>query len=88
MNTENFIQHLNTTWGEKPCPMCGSNNWTVSDKIYELREFHDGNLVIGSGPIYPVIPVSCNNCGNSVFVNALISGAIEKPTSEPNKSQE
>lgn len=87
MNTEKLINHLNEKWG-KPCPMCGSNNWNVSDKIYELREFHDGNLIIGSGPIFPVVPVSCNNCGNSIFVNALVSGAIERPKEEPNLSGE
>ena len=83
MNTEKLIKFLNEKWGSKPCPMCGSNNWIVSDKIYELREFNDGNLVIGSGPIFPVVPVSFNNCGNSVFINALMSGAIEKQNVEP-----
>lgn len=84
MNTDKLINHLNEKWKSQPCPMCGSNSWNVSDKIYELREFHDGNLVIGSGSIFPVVPVSCNNCGNSIFVNALMSGAIEKSNVEPN----
>lgn len=79
---EKVVQHLNSKWGNRPCSMCGSNSWNVSDKIYELREFHGGNLVLGSEPIFPVIPVSCNNCGNSVMVNALLAGAIERQNLE------
>ena len=87
VNIEKVIQHLNSKWGNRPCPMCGSNSWNVSDKVYELREFHGGNLVLGSGPIFPVIPVSCNNCGNSVMVNALMSGAIERQNTELKNEQ-
>ena len=68
--------------------MCGQNSWTVSDTVFELREFHGGNVVLGSGPIYPIIPVSCNNCGNSVMINVIQSWAIEKPKVEPKKTEE
>ncbi|MGJ8593073.1 MAG: hypothetical protein ACSHXF_11015 [Aquaticitalea sp.] len=88
VNIENIIKHLNLKWGSRPCPMCGSNGWNVSDNVYELREFHGGNLVLGNGPIYPIIPVSCNNCGNSVMVNALMAGAIERPNVESKKETE
>lgn len=87
VNVEKVIQHLNQKWGNRACPMCGSSKWNVSDNVYELREFHGGNLVLGNGPIFPVIPVSCNNCGNSVMINALVAGAIERPKNEPNKTE-
>ena len=83
---QKFLQNVNTKWGNRPCPMCNSSGWNVSDNIFELREFHGGNVVFGNGPIIPVIPVSCNNCGNTVLVNAIISGAIEKPKSD-NKNE-
>jgi len=50
-----------------------------SKKIFQLSEFHEGNLVVG-GPLIPVIPVTCTNCGNTVLVNALISGALKPET--------
>lgn len=62
--------------------MCKGADWHVSETVYELREYNEGNLVVGGVPIFPVIPVSCTSCGNSVFVNALMSDAIEQ---EPNK---
>lgn len=87
INTDNLIRHLNEKWKNQPCQMCGSKNWTVSDKVFELREFHGGDLVLGPGPIQPIVPVTCTNCGNSLLVNALISGAIERPTKEESKSE-
>lgn len=88
VNLEKVIDHLNSKWATRTCPMCGSNNWNVSDNVYELREFHGGDIMLGSGSIYPVVPVSCNNCGNSIMVNALLSGAIEKPNIESIKGKE
>lgn len=76
-DTQNFVNILNQKWKKNPCPMCGSSNWNSSDKIFELREFHDGNIVLGKGKLLPVIPVTCINCGNTVFVNALVSNAIK-----------
>ena len=85
VNIKNVIQHLNAKWGNISCPMCGSNSWYVADKVYELREFHNGNLMVGGVPIFPVIPVTCNNCGNSVMVSALMAEAIDRPNVELNK---
>jgi hypothetical protein len=81
---QKIIEHLNTKWGNRPCPMCSTSSWTVSDTIYELREFHGGNIVLGNGPIYPIVPVSCNNCGNTIIVNAIQAGAVERQESKPN----
>lgn len=58
---------------------CGHGDWILSDKIFELREFHSGNLVIGgNSSVLPVISVSCKACGNTQFFNALLLGLVEK----------
>ena len=47
--------------------------------MFELREFNDGNIIAGgSSSILPVIPVTCNNCGHTVFVNAMSSGLMKE----------
>ena len=79
INSEKVLNHLKDKWKGKPCPLCGVGNWNISDSVYELREFHDGNLVLGSGPIMPIVPVTCSNCGNTIMVNALLSGAVGQP---------
>lgn len=73
-----FISHLNSKWKNQTCPMCHENKWSVSDTAYELREYNDGNLVVG-GPLMPIMPVTCTHCGYTIFVNALIGGAICPP---------
>jgi hypothetical protein len=85
VKSEKIIQHLSTKWKGRSCPMCGTGNWNVSDKVFELREFHDGNLVLGSGPIVPIIPVTCDNCGNVVLVNAIVAGAVTPEKKEEAK---
>jgi hypothetical protein len=63
----------------RPCS-CSGQNWILNDKIFELREFNEGNLVIGgkNSSIFPVISVSCSKCGNTHFFNAILLGLIQK----------
>ncbi len=73
------IEHLKAKWSGRPCPMCGVGNWNVQDSTYQLLEFNEGGLVIG-GPVIPVIPIVCSNCGNTLLVNAITAGIL-KPSS-------
>src|SRR5262245_4038379 len=42
-----------TTKGIQPCTVCGNNDWVLDNTVYELREFHGGNLAIGQSGIVP-----------------------------------
>ena len=77
-NTASLITHLRAKWSNRPCPMCVVGNWEIEESIYQLMQFNDGNLVIG-GPIIPLIPVTCKNCGNTILINALIAKVLEPP---------
>jgi predicted nucleic-acid-binding Zn-ribbon protein len=58
---------------------CSSHEWLLNDKILELREFSGGNLIIGGQTtIFPVIAVSCKQCGNTHFFNAVLLDLIDK----------
>jgi hypothetical protein len=85
-NTEKFIAFIGQKWGGRGCPMCGNGPWTVQDKVFQLSEYHEGNLVVG-GPLVPLVPVTCANCGHTVVVNAILSGAIAAPTPAPEKKE-
>jgi hypothetical protein len=71
-----LIEHLRGKWAGRPCQMCGVGNWNVNESTFELREFNEGPLVLG-GPIMPVVPVTCTNCGNTILVNAVVSGVVK-----------
>lgn len=79
VNSEKLIQHLKEKWKGNNCPLCKSGNWNISDKIFQLTEFHDGNIIIGHGPIIPIIPITCDNCGNTVLVNSILAGTTSQP---------
>lgn len=75
------IKYLTDKWKNRNCPMCGSGPWKVQNSSFQLTEFNEGNMVIG-GPVIPVLPVTCGNCGHVVLVNAIVAG-IHKPGAKP-----
>jgi hypothetical protein len=81
-NIKTLISSLDDKWRGRTCPMCGIGKWSVQGSVFELREFHGGGLFVGSGPIIPVVPITCVNCGNTILINAISSGIIQ---SEKNK---
>ena len=71
---------VNARW-KGHCQCCGYNLWEggrhlISLRIEDPRQL--GNLYIG-GPMVPVVPITCKNCGNTVLVNALMMGVVAKP---------
>jgi hypothetical protein len=66
------------------CPYCQTNNWNITHEVFQLTEFSTGGLVIG-GPVVPLAPVTCNNCGHTVLLNALIAGVVEPAREEAKK---
>ena len=58
------------------CVVCGDNTWNISDSVFQLIEFsQQGGIRIG-GPIQPIVTILCNNCGNTILLNALQSGVV------------
>lgn len=73
-----LIKHLNEKWAGRKCAQCGVGKWEIQGSLFELRQFTGGGLVVG-GPLIPVVPVTCVNCGNTVLVNALLAGVLPRP---------
>lgn len=65
-----------TRTGLQPCSMCGALSWKLSEHVVEIRPFYEGNMVL-SGPLYPMVVLTCGNCGHSVFFNAVLIGIVE-----------
>lgn len=77
LDSQKVINFLNMKWGGAVCPLCGGREWNITDRTFELREYNEGNLVVG-GAIVPIIPVTCSNCGNTVFINALSTDLLKE----------
>ncbi len=77
IDSNKVIRFLKEKWQGRTCPMCQAGNWSVSDQVFEMREFHNGNFVLGgNSSIIPIIPVTCANCGHIIFVNAIVAGFV------------
>lgn len=93
MNDKNKIDfeatknYLMEKWGNTPCPMCKKGPWNIPTKMFELNEFSENGLIIGGSSI-PLIPIFCENCGNVILVNALISGAYKIKNSDMDDSKD
>lgn len=76
---QNFASWLNSKAALiGKCPICGTRSWVLLEDIVEVRPFQGGNLTVG-GAVYPYVGLMCTNCGNTNFINALVSGVLKAP---------
>lgn len=59
------------------CSLCGSKHWSIDETIHEIREFNGGGLIVG-GPITPVILITCDNCGHTSALSAVMIGVVPR----------
>ena len=77
-----LIAKLNAIWKNKVCEICGTNHWTIDDTIYQVNEYHGNNIIFGSGSVVPVMNMTCNNCGNTKFLNAIKLGLVNQESNQ------
>lgn len=71
-----------------PCPLCHElNTYVLTPTVMELREFHGGDFIIGGMPIVPLVALTCKNCGNTVLINALVTGIVEQPNASQQRKE-
>lgn len=56
--------------------MCGNKHWEITDTVFQAIEFDHKSLFI-NGSTFPIVPLTCNNCGNTYFINALVAKLID-----------
>lgn len=55
------------------CPICGKNDWILGDSIAEISLGRDENGLV----VFPVVLLSCKNCGNVQIFNAFKLGIAQ-----------
>ncbi len=73
VDRKKFENHINK-FALKPCPLCGQLNWTFVDMVFQLPEFNPDPDDPSIGKSYPVVPVMCETCGNTIFISAIVAG--------------
>jgi hypothetical protein len=88
--SEQLLRKLNELWkSPQECQVCHHYDWSLSNVVFELREFNHGSIVVGGGGganLYPAIPATCRTCGNTIFFNAIVLGVVDAP--QPQKEVE
>lgn len=73
---ETQIEKINNTfkkgWSKKDCPVCANKNWAMSNQIVALPSFSKK-----SDEAYPVVPISCDNCGYTEIISAKFAGIVD-----------
>ena len=69
---DEFIKNLNNY----TCPLCSSKNWIIGNKVFFLLEY-DKKTVNFAGATYPVIPITCPKCGNTMLINVIIPRLLD-----------
>lgn len=77
IDPEKLAAWLEQHWkGEKRCPICKSNNWSISERALELREWKKHSMQMPSSQI--VAMLQCLVCGNLIFINPFIADLFEE----------
>lgn len=84
---DKLVTKLNQVWKNKVCEICNQTNWMIDDTLFELREFHGGRTVLGSGAIKPLITISCTSCGNTKMMNAIQLGLVDPKNPDGEKKE-
>lgn len=50
--------------------------WIAGQHIGTPIQFINGAIQLMGGVVYPVIAISCSNCGNTHFINAIQAGVL------------
>ena len=72
------IQWIKDKSLNKGCEICGKSNWTIPEDIVAPINMKGGSLQIGGGNSYPHFLCVCNNCGNTKFINAVVSKILNE----------
>jgi len=73
INPKELIEFLDKKRNSKKCLYCWEDDRNVTDRVFELKEFMSWYKQINWQKTYPVIPVTCKNCWNTVMINAIMA---------------
>lgn len=77
INEEKLLSKLKKLWINRQCPICNNTNWGIDNRIVTPMNVGENHSIFIGGPISPLIPVTCDKCGYTVFINGLKIDVLE-----------
>jgi hypothetical protein len=78
---DKLVSLINQFLRNPNCAICNSPNWGILDRLYEIRQFAKGSILVGGG-IVPLVVIVCKNCGHIRFMNAITIGFVDGETGD------
>lgn len=77
---EKALRWIEDNWvGQKECAICGNTGWFMGEAVGEMKQMSSRSKWIpGNGPSYPMIVLSCENCGYTLLFNAIVLGVMDR----------
>jgi hypothetical protein len=70
-DAEGINAHLTKKWNQvRVCPLCGESNWVIAPDIVKLKRYNEKSVKGRLMDLFPVVPISCTNCDNVIFISA------------------
>lgn len=72
------LKWLEEKWSKdkRKCEMCNNENWALADELITQFPFSPSQVQIG-GKSFPLMILTCNDCGNTKFINAVVSKVVD-----------
>jgi hypothetical protein len=58
------------------CGMCGSRSWTLVEHLVAPPTWNSGGGMLIGGISFPMVMITCQNCGNTHFHSAVMIGLV------------
>lgn len=84
--TKHVIKWLKDHSVSRRCPACGESRLLIEERIGKVTIYQPE--VMAGGPLFPYVILICDNCGNSLFFNALKLELYPKETQEEEEEEE
>ncbi len=73
-----LVEKINEIWGDTTCPICQKHDWTTSGEIYTPSLINEQGRIDLGKKMLPLMPITCSNCGNTLFINGKVLGCIHE----------
>ncbi len=83
---QSILNYLNERAPSLRCSACGARSFQLVEHVVEYRPFSGGSLRLG-GVVYPIVMLTCTNCGHFLTFSALKVGVKLNESTESEEAK-
>jgi hypothetical protein len=80
---DDLIRKILSLWkAPHNCPVCGDQNWIIGDHLVQPVTLGASRSIMLAGTGYPQVMLISSKCGYTMFLNAVVLGAVPPEAKE------